>query len=164
MSVAVGAIISVSVGSAVMIVTAQALDEGIILGVFLGGLVGGQLTYKPFRRAAFAGALVAFLSLMAYLQIIPFLDESGFITVPPIPPDISDQEIWTAFFTLVAVLLVLGAGGGLLGGYLKGLLRPPRATVPGTCSNCNSPVPREALFCPYCGERVQRGDTASSEW
>ncbi len=160
-SVGVGLVLSVAAGTAVIIAATQFVDEGTFLGAFLGGLLAGQLIFRPLRRAAFAGALVALLSFMAYFQIVPFLIEAAIIKwdIPPSPPDM----YWPLFFAALGIFLVLGTAGGVVGGYLKGLIRP-RAVVPGRCSNCNAVVPEEAVFCPNCGKRVRRSESASPEW
>jgi len=159
-SVGAGVVLSVAAGTLVIIAATQFVDEGTFLGAFLGGLLAGQLVFRPLRRAAFSGALVALLSFMAYFQIVPFLIELAIIRwdIPPPPPDM----YWPLFFAALGIFLVLGTAGGLVGGYVKGRLRPP--VIPGRCANCGAVAPEEAVFCPYCGKRVKSTQTPSPEW
>jgi len=161
MTVGAGLIVSVAVGTFVIIVATPYVDEGTFLGAFLGGLLAGQFAFRPLRRAGFAGALVALLSFLAYFQIVPFLIEAGIIKwdIPPPPP----ETYWPLFLATLGIFLVLGTAGGVVGGYVKGLIRP-KTVIPGRCQNCNALLPEEAVFCPNCGTRVRRSEPAAHEW
>ncbi|MEM2905206.1 MAG: zinc ribbon domain-containing protein [Candidatus Bathyarchaeia archaeon] len=159
--VGAGLLVSLVVGTLTTIVNVELIDLGTFVGAFLGGLLAGQMIIRPLRRTAFAGGVVALLSFFAYFPIVPLLIEAGLIELDVPAPD--PNTYWALFFGTLGVFLVLGAAGGVAGGYIKGRTRP-RAVIPGRCLNCNFPIPDEAVFCPYCGKRVERGTPAAHEW
>ena len=161
-SAGAGFLLSIGIGT-LMMASTELVDEATFIGVFLGGVLAGQLALRPLRRAGLAGVLAALLSFFAYFQIVPALIESGIIAPPPEQqPDI--YELLFSVVVYVGIFLALGAAGGAIGGYLRGLIRPPRVVVSGRCPNCNSVLPGEAVFCPYCGKRVQGREPAAHQW
>jgi len=161
-SLIVGLLVSVTIGTLALIIAEDIADIGIALGAFLGGLIAGRFTVKPLNGGS-RGAAVGVLSLLLYyFFIVPALYMARLITIPEVEP--STLELIVAWIVTILELVGVGFVGGVAGYYttigVKPAMKPtPEAkpTIPSLsrCPRCGASLPVDAIYCPQCGFKVR---------
>jgi hypothetical protein len=135
----------------------------LVIGAFVGGIVGAYVLYGKVGQAAAAGALAGGLGTPFFLGVsqILFIFE---VIHPPSGPTPPVSELQVPVILLLALNVLAGAVGGTLAGAVRHPVQEAGPTQPSGaplgapqqvryCVQCGAQLPTGVVVCPHCNAR-----------
>jgi hypothetical protein len=157
----VGALRSIVAGASLTTIVGFSLlffqvPLALALGAFAGGILAGRIGGRRQVHAAGLGAASGLVSVLAIEAVGRLIILLQLLPPPEVPGEVDAVAALEILIIPILLQMVSGAGGAVLGYYLRGRRKQRTTTEPTaqgptkTCVQCGADIGADLQVCPFC--------------